>query len=96
MEEDDGRTVSPVINRKGDAIRFYCSQSASPTEPPHYALSDLRHSENCDAWGAVVSREVDHVLLADLNAPDAVPASSLVDCIGGPGSRVDRHGRPPE
>ena len=37
---------------------------------------------------AVVSREVDHVLLADLNAPDAVPASSLVDCVGGPGSRV--------
>ena len=37
---------------------------------------------------AVVSRGVDRDLFADLSAPDAVPASSLVDCVGGPGGRV--------
>ena len=58
MEENDGRAVSPVINRKGDTIRFYCSQPASRTKPPHYALSDLRHFENFAIRGAVVSPEV--------------------------------------
>jgi len=37
---------------------------------------------------AVVGREVDRDLLADLSAPDAIPVSSLVDCVGGPGGRV--------
>jgi dihydrofolate synthase/folylpolyglutamate synthase len=37
---------------------------------------------------AVVSREVDLELLADLGSLDAVPADSLVDCIEGPGGGV--------
>lgn len=37
---------------------------------------------------AVVGREVDRDLLADLSAPDAIPVGSLVDCVGGPGGRV--------
>jgi dihydrofolate synthase/folylpolyglutamate synthase len=37
---------------------------------------------------AVVGRGVDRGLLADLGAPDAVAADSLVDCIEGPGGRV--------
>jgi dihydrofolate synthase/folylpolyglutamate synthase len=37
---------------------------------------------------AVIGRGVDRGLLADLGAPDAVAADSLVDCIEGPGGRV--------
>jgi len=37
---------------------------------------------------AVVGREVDRNLFAELRAPDAVPASSLVDCVEGPDGRV--------
>jgi dihydrofolate synthase/folylpolyglutamate synthase len=37
---------------------------------------------------AVVGRGVGRDLLADLGAPNAVPADSLVDCISDPGSRV--------
>jgi dihydrofolate synthase/folylpolyglutamate synthase len=37
---------------------------------------------------AVIGRGVNRGLLADLGAPDAVAADSLVDCIEGPGGRV--------
>ncbi len=37
---------------------------------------------------AVIGRGVDRGLLADLGAPDAVPADSLVDCVRGPGGQV--------
>ena len=37
---------------------------------------------------AVVGRGMDRDLLADLGAPNAVSADSLVDCVNGPGSRV--------
>ena len=37
---------------------------------------------------AVVGRGVDPDLLADLGAPNAVPADSLIDCINRPGGRV--------
>jgi dihydrofolate synthase/folylpolyglutamate synthase len=42
----------------------------------------------CAAERAVVGRGVDRDLLADLGAPDAVPADSLVDCVHGPGGQV--------